>query len=43
MDASEPPILDGSSKYFVEAIESVGVVEKYCKRISCGKRSSYLQ
>ncbi|MDR6086438.1 UDP-3-O-[3-hydroxymyristoyl] N-acetylglucosamine deacetylase/3-hydroxyacyl-[acyl-carrier-protein] dehydratase [Chryseobacterium sp. SORGH_AS909] len=28
MDASEPPIMDGSSKYFVEAIESVGVVEQ---------------
>lgn len=28
MDASEPPILDGSSKYFVEAIESVGVAEQ---------------
>ncbi|WP_312075704.1 bifunctional UDP-3-O-[3-hydroxymyristoyl] N-acetylglucosamine deacetylase/3-hydroxyacyl-ACP dehydratase [Chryseobacterium sp.] len=28
MDASEPPILDGSSKFFVEAIESVGVVEQ---------------
>jgi UDP-3-O-[3-hydroxymyristoyl] N-acetylglucosamine deacetylase/3-hydroxyacyl-[acyl-carrier-protein] dehydratase len=28
MDASEPPILDGSSKFFVEAIESVGIVEQ---------------
>ncbi|UZU00180.1 bifunctional UDP-3-O-[3-hydroxymyristoyl] N-acetylglucosamine deacetylase/3-hydroxyacyl-ACP dehydratase [Chryseobacterium fluminis] len=28
MDASEPPILDGSSKFFVEAIESVGVVDQ---------------
>ena len=32
MDASEPPILDGSSKYFVEAIESVGVVEQTVAR-----------
>ncbi|UKB82984.1 bifunctional UDP-3-O-[3-hydroxymyristoyl] N-acetylglucosamine deacetylase/3-hydroxyacyl-ACP dehydratase [Chryseobacterium sp. MEBOG06] len=32
MDASEPPILDGSSKYFVEAIESVGVVEQNIPR-----------
>lgn len=32
MDASEPPILDGSSKYFVEAIESVGVVEQNVAR-----------
>jgi UDP-3-O-[3-hydroxymyristoyl] N-acetylglucosamine deacetylase/3-hydroxyacyl-[acyl-carrier-protein] dehydratase len=32
MDASEPPILDGSSKYFVEAIESVGVVEQSVAR-----------
>jgi len=32
MDASEPPILDGSSKYFVEAIESVGVVEQNIAR-----------
>lgn len=28
MDSSEPPILDGSSKYFVEAIEKVGVEEQ---------------
>lgn len=28
MDNAEPPILDGSSKYFVEAIEKVGVVEQ---------------
>ncbi|WP_294208470.1 bifunctional UDP-3-O-[3-hydroxymyristoyl] N-acetylglucosamine deacetylase/3-hydroxyacyl-ACP dehydratase [uncultured Chryseobacterium sp.] len=28
MDASEPPIMDGSSKYFVEAIESVGVADQ---------------
>ncbi|WP_126651957.1 bifunctional UDP-3-O-[3-hydroxymyristoyl] N-acetylglucosamine deacetylase/3-hydroxyacyl-ACP dehydratase [Chryseobacterium aureum] len=32
MDASEPPILDGSSKYFVEAIESVGVTEQSIAR-----------
>lgn len=32
MDASEPPILDGSSKYFVEAIESVGVVKQNVAR-----------
>lgn len=28
MNSAEPPIMDGSSKYFVEAIESVGVVEQ---------------
>ena len=28
LNASEPPIMDGSSKYFVEAIEKVGVVEQ---------------
>ena len=28
LDASEPPIMDGSSKFFVEAIEKVGVVEQ---------------
>ena len=27
LDASEPPIMDGSSKYFVEAIEKAGVIE----------------
>lgn len=32
MNASEPPILDGSSKYFVEAIESAGVVEQSMAR-----------
>lgn len=32
MDASEPPILDGSSKFFVEAIESVGVVQQNIAR-----------
>jgi UDP-3-O-[3-hydroxymyristoyl] N-acetylglucosamine deacetylase/3-hydroxyacyl-[acyl-carrier-protein] dehydratase len=28
LNASEPPIMDGSSKYFVEAIEKAGVVEQ---------------
>ncbi|GGG48333.1 bifunctional UDP-3-O-[3-hydroxymyristoyl] N-acetylglucosamine deacetylase/3-hydroxyacyl-ACP dehydratase [Bizionia arctica] len=28
LNASEPPIMDGSSKYFVEALEKVGVVEQ---------------
>lgn len=28
LNASEPPIMDGSSKFFVEAIESAGVVEQ---------------
>ncbi|NML70496.1 bifunctional UDP-3-O-[3-hydroxymyristoyl] N-acetylglucosamine deacetylase/3-hydroxyacyl-ACP dehydratase [Chryseobacterium sp. RP-3-3] len=32
MDASEPPILDGSSKFFVEAIESVGIAEQNIAR-----------
>jgi len=32
MDASEAPILDGSSKFFVEAIENVGVVEQSVAR-----------
>jgi len=32
LDASEPPIMDGSSKYFVEAIEKVGVVEQDAER-----------
>jgi UDP-3-O-[3-hydroxymyristoyl] N-acetylglucosamine deacetylase/3-hydroxyacyl-[acyl-carrier-protein] dehydratase len=32
MDASEPPILDGSSKFFVEAIESVGIAEQNTAR-----------
>ena len=32
LDASELPILDGSSKYFVEAIEKVGVLEQDAKR-----------
>jgi|MGYP000108126949 UDP-3-O-[3-hydroxymyristoyl] N-acetylglucosamine deacetylase/3-hydroxyacyl-[acyl-carrier-protein] dehydratase len=32
LDASEPPIMDGSSKYFVEAIEKVGVEEQNAER-----------
>ncbi|RCW90752.1 bifunctional UDP-3-O-[3-hydroxymyristoyl] N-acetylglucosamine deacetylase/3-hydroxyacyl-ACP dehydratase [Winogradskyella arenosi] len=28
LDASEPPIMDGSSKFFVEAIEAAGLVEQ---------------
>ena len=28
IDASEPPIMDGSSKYFVEALEKAGVQEQ---------------
>lgn len=28
LNSSEPPIMDGSSKYFVEAIDKVGVVEQ---------------
>lgn len=32
LDASEPPIMDGSSKYFVEAIEKVGVVQQNVER-----------
>ncbi len=28
LDAPEPPIMDGSSKYFVEALEIVGLVEQ---------------
>ena len=33
LDASEPPIMDGSSKYFVEAIEKAGVEEQNANRI----------
>ncbi len=33
LDASEPPIMDGSSKYFVEAIEKAGVEEQDANRI----------
>ncbi len=32
LDASEPPIMDGSSKYFVEAIEKAGIVELEAER-----------
>ncbi len=32
LNASEPPIMDGSSKFFVEAIEKSGVVELEAKR-----------
>ena len=32
MNSAEPPILDGSSKYFVEAIEKVGVTEQELAR-----------
>ena len=32
LNAAEPPIMDGSSKYFVEAIEKVGVVEQDAER-----------
>jgi UDP-3-O-[3-hydroxymyristoyl] N-acetylglucosamine deacetylase/3-hydroxyacyl-[acyl-carrier-protein] dehydratase len=32
LDASEPPIMDGSSKFFVEAIEKAGIEEQDAKR-----------
>lgn len=32
LNASEPPIMDGSSKYFVEAIEKAGVVPQDAER-----------
>lgn len=32
LNASEPPIMDGSSKYFVEAVEKAGVVEQDVER-----------
>lgn len=32
LNASEPPIMDGSSKYFVEAIEKAGIVEQDAAR-----------
>lgn len=32
LNASEPPIMDGSSKYFVEAVEEAGVVEQDAER-----------
>ncbi len=32
MDASEPPILDGSAKFYVEGIEKAGIVEQQTNR-----------
>ena len=32
MDSAEPPILDGSSKFFVEAIEKAGILEQNADR-----------
>ncbi len=32
IDSSEPPIMDGSSKFFVEALEKAGKVELECPR-----------
>ncbi|NQY07559.1 MAG: UDP-3-O-[3-hydroxymyristoyl] N-acetylglucosamine deacetylase, partial [Flavobacteriaceae bacterium] len=32
LNASEPPIMDGSSKYFVEALEEAGIVEQEADR-----------
>lgn len=32
LDASEPPIMDGSSKFFVEAIEKAGIIEQSASR-----------
>lgn len=32
LNESEPPIMDGSSKFFVEAIEKVGVIEQEAER-----------
>ena len=33
LDAPEPPIMDGSSKYFVEALEKAGIVEQEQDRL----------
>ena len=33
LNESEPPIMDGSSKFFVEAIEKAGIVEQDAERI----------
>lgn len=33
LNASEPPIMDGSSKFFVDAIEKAGIVEQDAERI----------
>jgi len=32
LDAPEPPIMDGSSKFFVEAIEKAGIVDQEQER-----------
>ena len=32
LNASEPPIMDGSSKFFVEAIEKAGIIEQDAER-----------
>jgi UDP-3-O-[3-hydroxymyristoyl] N-acetylglucosamine deacetylase/3-hydroxyacyl-[acyl-carrier-protein] dehydratase len=32
LDAAEPPIMDGSAKFFVEALESAGIVEQEATR-----------
>jgi len=32
LNASEPPIMDGSSKYFIEAVEKAGVIEQDAER-----------
>jgi UDP-3-O-[3-hydroxymyristoyl] N-acetylglucosamine deacetylase/3-hydroxyacyl-[acyl-carrier-protein] dehydratase len=44
LNASELPIMDGSSKYFVEAIEKVGIVEQEAERKVYGVKDviSYL-
>ena len=36
LNASEPPIMDGSSKYFIEAIEKAGIEEQ------CAERNVYV-
>src|SRR5690606_30610963 len=33
LDASEPPIMDGSAKAFVEALESAGIQEQEAERV----------
>ena len=32
LDSTEPPIMDGSAKYFVEALEKAGIVEQEAER-----------
>ena len=32
LNASEPPIMDGSSKFFIEALEEAGIEEQECDR-----------